>query len=64
MNAETVRNHDEAYVFGRHPSTRAPFPFTPRQFARLLVLQGRVQDTLEPFDIDGTLEYPQYGRFM
>jgi hypothetical protein len=35
---------DQPYVFGRHPSVSTPFPFTPLEFAQLLVLRGRVQD--------------------
>jgi hypothetical protein len=35
--------HDEPYRFGRRPTARAPFPFTERQFARLLIARGRVQ---------------------
>jgi hypothetical protein len=34
---------DEAYQFGRRPTARAPFPFTERQFARLLIARGRLQ---------------------
>jgi hypothetical protein len=37
-------DHDTEYRFGRRPSVGAPFPFTPREFARLLVLRGRVRD--------------------
>jgi hypothetical protein len=37
-------DNDQPYVFGRRPNARAPFPFTERQYARLLVLRGRVQD--------------------
>jgi hypothetical protein len=36
-------DHDSPYVFGRLPRTAAPFPFSTRQFARLLVLRGRVR---------------------
>ncbi len=35
--------YDEPYHFGRKPSCRCPFPFTEREFARLLVLRGRIQ---------------------
>jgi hypothetical protein len=35
--------HDQPYRFGRRPSVRAPFPFTERQLARLLIVRGRVQ---------------------
>jgi hypothetical protein len=37
-------DHDEPYRFGRRPRACAPFPFTERQYARLLVLRGRVGD--------------------
>ena len=37
-------DHNEEYKFGRRPNTRAPFPFTERQLARLLVVRGRVQE--------------------
>jgi hypothetical protein len=40
-------DHDTPYVFGRRPRAVAPFPFTTRQYARLVVLRGRVQDQLE-----------------
>jgi hypothetical protein len=37
-------DHDQPYQFGRRPRAVAPWPFTERQFAHLLVLRGRVQD--------------------
>jgi hypothetical protein len=33
--------YDEPYQFGRKPNVRAPWPFTERQFARLLIARGR-----------------------
>ena len=36
-------SHDEPYRFGRRPTVRAPFPFTERQFARLLIVRSRLQ---------------------
>ncbi|HEV7666798.1 MAG TPA: protein kinase, partial [Chloroflexota bacterium] len=36
-----VLAHDQPYSFGRRPTTEAPFPFTQRQFARLLIMRGR-----------------------
>jgi hypothetical protein len=35
-------SYDEPYSFGRRPTSRAPFPFTEREFARLLIVRGRV----------------------
>ena len=37
-------DHDQPYRFGRRPSAGAPYPFSTRQYARLLVLRGRVRD--------------------
>ena len=37
-------DHDVPFRFGRRPWANAPFPFSPRQYGRLLVLRGRVQD--------------------
>ncbi len=42
--------HDEPYCFGRRPSVRAPFPFTERQFARLLIVRSRLQAALSVAD--------------
>jgi hypothetical protein len=38
-------DHDKPYAFGRLPSSAAPFPFTTREFARLLIVHGRVRAT-------------------
>jgi hypothetical protein len=35
-------DNDQPYVFGRRPRAVAPWPFTERQYARLLVVRGRV----------------------
>ena len=37
-------DNDQPYRFGLRPTAKAPFPFTERQFARLLILRGRIQD--------------------
>jgi len=39
-------DHDQPYTFGRRPRGIAPFPFTTRQYARLLALRGRIADGL------------------
>jgi hypothetical protein len=36
-------SYDEEYRFGRKPNSRAPFPFTEREFARLLIVRSRIQ---------------------
>jgi hypothetical protein len=37
-------DHDQIYHFGRRPRAIAPWPFTERQYARLLILRGRAFD--------------------
>ena len=39
-------DHDQPYRFGWKPRASVPYPFNTRQFGRLLVLRGRVQDGL------------------
>jgi hypothetical protein len=39
-------DHDQPYRFGHRPSGAVPYPFSTRQYMRLLVLRGRVQDGL------------------
>ena len=36
-------DHDEPFRFGRRPTVEAPFPFTTKQFARLLILRGEAE---------------------
>jgi hypothetical protein len=43
-DGDTAADNDEPYRFGRRPNVSAPYPFTERQFARLLILRGRVHD--------------------
>jgi hypothetical protein len=37
-------DHDQLYRFGRRPRSAATYPFSTRQYVRLLVLRGRIQD--------------------
>jgi hypothetical protein len=37
---------DQPYRFGWRPRAAVPYPFSTRQYMRLLVLRGRVQDGL------------------
>ena len=39
-------DHDLPYVFGRLPRAAAPFPFSMREFARLMVLRSRLRSGL------------------
>ena len=36
-------DHDRPFIFGRLPRALAPFPFSTREFARLMVLRSRLQ---------------------
>ena len=36
-------DHDQPYRFDRGPRSSATYPFSTRQYARLLVLRSRVQ---------------------
>jgi hypothetical protein len=36
-------DHDVPYVFGRLPRALAPFPFSTRELARLMILRSRLQ---------------------
>jgi len=39
-------DHDLPYTFGRRPRMSHPYPFSMREYARLLVLRSRYQDGL------------------
>ena len=52
-DGNTAGDNDQPYRFGRRPSVRAPYPFTERQYARLLILRGRIQASDAPDE--GTL---------
>ena len=42
-DGDTAADNDQPYRFGHRPNARAPYPFTERQYARLLILRGRVK---------------------
>jgi len=39
-------DHDHPFKFGHKPRAVHPYPFSTRQFVKLLVLRGRIQDGL------------------
>jgi hypothetical protein len=52
LDGAHTADHDQPYRFGRRPRASAPYPFSTRQYARLLVLRGRVRDHgLDPDDL-------------
>ena len=46
LDGNGAADHDQPYRFGFRPRVSAPYPFNTRQYARLLVLRGRVRDYL------------------
>jgi len=42
-DGDSAADHDEPYRYGQRPSAKAPYPFTERQYARLLILRGRTR---------------------
>lgn len=42
LDGDGAADHDLPYRFGRKPSVAATFPFSTHQYARLLILRGRV----------------------
>ena len=44
QDGQGAGDHDQPYRFGWRPRASVPYPFNTRQYARLLVLRGRVQD--------------------
>lgn len=44
LDGEGAGDHDQPYRFGWRPRASTPFPFNTREYARLLIFRGRVQD--------------------
>jgi hypothetical protein len=42
LDGRGAGDHDLPYVFGRVPRTLAPFPFSTREYARLLIVRSKV----------------------
>jgi hypothetical protein len=45
-DGDAAADHDVPFQFGRRLTTECPFPFSTREFARLLGLRSRVQNGL------------------
>jgi hypothetical protein len=46
LDGRGAGDHDQPYRFGWKPRASVPYPFNTRQYSRLLVLRGRIQDGL------------------
>jgi hypothetical protein len=44
LDGQGAGDHDQPYRFGWKPRASLPYPFNTRQYSRLLVLRGRIQD--------------------
>jgi hypothetical protein len=42
LDGRGAGDRDVSFTFGRRPQTAAPYPFSTRQYARLLVLRSRI----------------------
>jgi len=43
LDGEDKGDHDQPYHFGRRPRSNVPYPFSTRQYARLLILRSRLE---------------------
>jgi hypothetical protein len=43
LDGNGAGDHDLPYRFGRRPTSEVPFPFSTRQYTRLLVLRSRIE---------------------
>lgn len=41
LDGRGANDRNQDYTFGRKPTALSPFPFTERQFARLLIVRGK-----------------------
>jgi hypothetical protein len=55
-------DHDLPYRFGRTPTSSAPYPFSTRQYARLLVLRSRIDAGLTCIDDGARLMERSHDR--
>jgi hypothetical protein len=60
QNPQPTSEQDVPYVFSRRPQAIAPFPFREIEYARLLILRGRIQDG--SFGSDDGLNRPRWRQ--
>ena len=60
FDGEAAGDHDQPYRFGWRPRSSATYPFSTKQYARLLVLRSRVQAGLVSGDGYVVLEDPDH----
>jgi hypothetical protein len=47
LDGDGGSDHDQPYRFGWRPRASVPYPFSTRQYARLLVYRGRLGERLD-----------------
>ena len=52
LDGTGAADHDVAFHFGRRPSAVAPYPFSTRQYARLVVPRSPFEARLVQGDVD------------
>jgi hypothetical protein len=59
LDGDGAGDHDQPYRFGWRPRASVPYPFSTRQYARLLILRSRLQDQLGEVDKAAATSWPQ-----
>ena len=59
LDGDGAGDHDQSYRFGWRPRASAPYPFSTRQFIRLLVMRSRVHDHLGREGEDVATSWPK-----
>jgi hypothetical protein len=57
-DAAGAGDHDQPFRFGRLPTGLAPYPFSTRQFVRLLLMRSRVEAGLTGVGDAGAAHHP------
>jgi len=55
LDGTGASDHDVAFHFGRRPSSVTPYPFSTRQYARLLVLRSHFEERVIQGDDDAPI---------
>lgn len=62
LEADGAGDHEQPYRFGFRPRASHPYPFSTRQYARLLILRSRVPDSRD-FEEDRARLMTQHPMF-
>ena len=59
LDGDGAGDHDQPYRIGSRPRASAPYPFSTREYARLLVLRSRLQDQVDEDCQADPIHYPR-----